>query len=40
MSPIGEAYRKAGAEIVLEVTDPVVNQHRLTAAAAAIGAMK
>jgi ABC-type Fe3+ transport system substrate-binding protein len=40
ISPNGRKMREAGAEIVLESTDPVVSQRRLTAAAAAIGALK
>ena len=40
ISPNGQKMRAAGAEVVLESTDPVLNKHRLTATAAAIGALK
>ena len=36
----GRKMRDAGAEIVLESSDSDLNQHRLTAVAAAIGALK
>ena len=40
ISPNGRKMRDAGAEIVLESSDSDLNQHRLTAVAAAIGALK
>jgi len=40
ISPNGRKMREAGAEIVLEASDSDLNQHRLTAVAAAIGALK
>jgi iron(III) transport system substrate-binding protein len=40
LSPNGQKMHAAGAEIVLEETDPTLNQHRLTEVAAAIGALK
>ncbi len=40
VSPNGRKMQAAGAEVVLESTDLELNQHRLTATAAAIGALK
>jgi iron(III) transport system substrate-binding protein len=39
LSPVGEAYKKAGTEVVLEARDPAINQQRLKRVAARIGGL-